>query len=186
MPAAQSMMLPLGTFAPPFALPDVDGQIRSLPVVGKTKGLLVAFICNHCPYVIHLRAGLAALGRDLLLQGVMVVGINANDAQRYAEDAPENMRAEAVLAGYTFPYLYDESQSVARAYGAKCTPDFFLFDQKLKLVYRGQMDDSRPGNGVSVTGYDIRAAGTAMLAGTAISLDQKPSVGCSIKWKSGH
>ena len=144
------------------------------------------FICNHCPYVQHIRAGLAQLARDYAPRGVAIVAINANDVTNYPEDSPARMRAEARAAGYTFPYLYDESQAVARAYRAACTPDFFLFDQARKLVYRGQFDDSRPGNGRPVTGQDLRAALDAVLAGNPVSRQQQPSMGCNIKWKPGN
>jgi thiol-disulfide isomerase/thioredoxin len=145
--------------------------------------LLVMFICNHCPYVKHIRQGLAELGRDVAARGVAVVGINSNDVAKYPDDRPELMKIEKAGSGWTFPYLYDETQAVARAYDAACTPDFYLFDAQRKLVYRGQMDDSRPGNGKPVTGADLRAAVEAVMAGQAPSSDQKPSIGCNIKWK---
>jgi peroxiredoxin len=179
-------MLPLGTTAPDFRLPDTRGQTVALADFQHAPALLVMFICNHCPYVQHLRAGLAQLARDYLPRGVALVGISANDVANYPEDSPANMAREAKAAGYTFPYLYDATQAVAQAYRAACTPDFFLFDGARRLVYRGQFDDSRPGNGVPVTGKDLRAALDAVLAGKPVSADQKPSVGCNIKWKPGN
>jgi peroxiredoxin len=178
-------MLPLGTAAPHFRLPDTTGTAVSLSDF-KGKPLLVAFICNHCPYVKHIRAGLAQLARDFQPRVAAIVGINSNDAAHYADDAPEKMKREVKEAGYTFPYLYDESQAVAKVYRAACTPDFFLFDKDHRLVYRGQFDDSRPGNGLPVTGKDLRAALEAVLAGKTASPDQKPSIGCNIKWKAGN
>jgi thiol-disulfide isomerase/thioredoxin len=147
--------------------------------------LLVAFICNHCPYVKHVRSTFAALGSEYQARGVAVVAINSNDAEAYPDDSPEKMAEEIQLAGYTFPYLYDETQSVAKAYHAACTPDFFLFDKNQRLVYRGQFDDSRPKNGKPATGADMRAALEAVLSGKPVNPDQKPSVGCNIKWKAG-
>ena len=185
MARTPSTMLALGTPAAPFALPDTTGKTVSLADFA-SQPLLVMFICNHCPYVKHVRSGLAALGRDLQAKGVRVVAISANDAFAYPDDAPDKMQAEAAEAGYTFPYMYDESQAVAKAYTAACTPDFFLFDTAHTLVYRGQMDDSRPGNGVEVTGKDIRAAVDSLLAGKTIDPNQKSSLGCNIKWKPGN
>jgi len=144
------------------------------------------FICNHCPYVKHVRAGLAAFGRDYAPRGVAVVAINANDVERYPDDSPAKMKAEAAEAGYSFPYLFDETQQVARSYGAACTPDLFVYDADRRLAYRGQLDDSRPGNGKPVTGADLRGACDALLAGRRPSADQKPSMGCNIKWKPGN
>ena len=181
-----STMMPLGTSAPDFALPDTEGRTVRLADFKDAPALLVIFMCNHCPYVKHIRAGLADLGRALQAKGVAVVGINANDTQTYPDDSPEKMRSEAVQAGYTFPYLYDESQGVAKAYTAACTPDFFLFDADRRLVYRGQMDDSRPGNDEPVTGKDLRVAVDALLTGRPIPKEQKPSMGCNIKWRSGN
>jgi len=146
----------------------------------------VVFMCNHCPYVIHLRAGLAQLARDYVPRGVGMVGINANDTVNYPADSPAKMKSEAASAGYIFPYLHDESQAVAKAYRAACTPDFFLFDDRRRLFYRGQFDDSRPGNGVAVTGKDLRAALDAVLAGKPAPAQQKASMGCNIKWKAGN
>lgn len=180
-----SQMLPLGTAAPDFSLPDTEGNTVSLSDFNG-KPLLVAFICNHCPFVIHIREDFAALCREYEEKGVGIVAISANDVDNYPDDSPEKMAVEKQTAGYTFPYLYDETQSVAKAYSAACTPDFFLFDQDHKLVYRGQMDDSRPDSGIPVTGEDLRAAMDAVLAGTAVSDEQRPSIGCNIKWKSGN
>jgi peroxiredoxin len=179
-------MLPLGTGAPDFRLPDTNGRMVSLSDFKGAPALLVMFICNHCPYVKHIRAGLAQLGRDYLERGVGIVGINSNDVVNYPADSPALMTAEAKAAGYLFPYLYDETQEVAGAYRAACTPDFFLFDGNQRLVYRGQMDDSRPGNKIPVTGKDLRAALEAVLAGKPVSAKQKPSMGCNIKWKPGN
>lgn len=176
----------LRTLAPDFRLPDTNGKLVGLTDFADASALLVMFICNHCPYVKHIRAGIAKLARDYQKRDLAVVAINANDAASYPEDSPAKMREEARANGYTFPYLYDESQAVAKAYGAACTPDFFLFDRSRRLVYRGQFDDSRPGNGVPVTGNDLRAALDAVLAGLPVSTKQKPSVGCNIKWKPGN
>jgi peroxiredoxin len=176
-------MLALGTPAPDFALPDTAGATVRRDDFAKAAGLLVMFICNHCPYVKHVRGELARIGRDYPPRGLAVVAINANDASRYPDDHPDRMAVEARAAGYTFPYLFDESQSVARAYHAACTPDFFLFDRERRLVYRGQLDDARPGNDVPVTGRDLRAALDALLAGRPVSAEQRPSIGCNIKWK---
>jgi peroxiredoxin len=187
MARAESTMLELSTQAPPFSLPDtVSGTSVGLDDARGQAGLLVAFICNHCPYVVHIRDTFAAVARELQTQGIGVVAISANDAAGYPADGPDKMAQEARTAGYSFPYLFDESQTVAQAYTAACTPDFFLFDRELKLVYRGQFDGSRPGNGETVTGQDLRRAADSLLAGTGPIQDQKPSVGCSIKWKSGN
>jgi peroxiredoxin len=186
MAVTPSTMLPLGTPAPDFSLPDTNGQTVSSADFLGAPALLVIFMCNHCPFVKHLRTGLAQLGRDYDSRGVAIVGINSNDAVKYPDDSPEKMVEEKRSAGYTFPYLYDESQAVAQAYRAACTPDFFLFDQDQKLVYRGQFDDSRPGNGLPVTGHDLRAALDAVLEGRPIPEPQKPSIGCNIKWKPGN
>jgi peroxiredoxin len=180
-----SIMLHLGTPAPDFALPDPDGRIVALSDFAGAPALLVMFLCNHCPYVKHIRSGLAALAREYMDKGVAVVAINSNDAQAYPDDSPARMKEEAAAAGYPFPYLVDEAQNAARAYRAACTPDFFLFDRERKLAYRGQFDDSRPGNGIPVTGEDLRAALDAVLAGRPPSGQQRPSIGCSIKWKPG-
>jgi peroxiredoxin len=186
MALTPSTMLPLGTPAPDFNLPDTNGEMVSLDDFKSAPALLVMFICNHCPYVKHIRAGLAQLARDYLPRRVAIVAINSNDVANYPDDSPVKMKAEVKAAGYTFPYLYDESQEVAKAYRAACTPDLYLFDKNLKLVYRGQLDDSRPNSGVPVTGKDLRAALDAVLAGQPVSSDQKASMGCNIKWKSGN
>jgi peroxiredoxin len=179
-------MLPLGTVAPDFALPNIDGQIIRLSALPPGPALLVMFLCNHCPYVKHIQVELAKAGRDFQARQVTVIAISSNDVTGYPEDSPAKMREEARAAGYSFPYLYDESQAVAAAYRAACTPDFFLFDRERRLVYRGQFDGSRPQNGVPVTGQDLRAAVEAVLAGRPMSADQKPSLGCNIKWKPGQ
>jgi peroxiredoxin len=179
-------MLPLGTTAPDFTLPDTNGKTVSLANFKDKPALLVMFICNHCPYVKHIRTGLAQLARDYLPRGVGIVGINSNDVANYPDDSPAKMKEEVKSAGYLFPYLYDESQAVAKAYRAACTPDIYLFDKGLKLAYRGQFDDSRPGNGIPVTGKDLRAALDAVLAGKPVSPNQKTSMGCNIKWKEGN
>lgn len=179
-------MLPLGTKAPDFQLPDTTGKKVSLNDFKSAPALVVVFMCNHCPYVKHIRSGLAQAAHDYSRRGVAFVGISSNDVVNYPADGPAKMAEEAKAAGYTFPYLYDESQAVAKAYRAACTPDFFLFDKEQRLVYRGQLDDSRPGNGVPVTGKDLRAAIDAVLAGKSVSAAQKPSIGCNIKWKPGN
>ena len=181
-----STMLPLGTPAPDFSLPDTKSNIISIDDFKDTPALLVIFMCNHCPFVKHILKGMVELVKKYQEKGVAVVGINSNDVASFPEDRPEMMAKIAKAAGYTFPYLYDETQEVAKAYRAACTPDFFLFDKKRKLVYRGQMDDSRPGNNISVTGIDLRAALDAVLAGGKVSDKQKPSMGCNIKWKHGN
>ena len=186
MVAVNSTMLPLGTQAPDFRLPDPSGKQVSLADFKSAPALLVVFMCNHCPYVKHIRDGLARLARDYRPRGVAVVGINANDVANYPADSPAKMAEEAASAGYIFPYLYDETQSVAKAYRAACTPDLYLFDQEQRLVYRGQFDDSRPGNGLPVTGKDMRAALDAVLAGKPVPPAQKASIGCNIKWKPGN
>jgi peroxiredoxin len=182
-----STMLPLGTSAPAFSLSDaVSGREVSLEDFQGAPALLVAFICNHCPFVKHVRAGLAQLARDFQERGAAVVAINSNDVESHPDDRPERMAEEARQAGYPFPYLFDEDQAVAKAYRAACTPDFFLFDGGRRLAYRGQMDSSRPGNGVPVTGEDLRAALDAVLAGEPPPRVQRPSMGCNIKWKPGN
>jgi peroxiredoxin len=186
MVAVNSTMLPLGTQAPDFRLPDPSGKTFSLGDFQKAPALLVVFMCNHCPYVKHIRAGLAKFARDYKASGVAVVGINANDVANYPADSPAKMAEEAAAAGYIFPYLYDATQAVAKAYRAACTPDFFLFDAAQRLVYRGQFDDSRPGNGITVTGKDIRAALDALLSGQPVAANQKASIGCNIKWQPGN
>jgi peroxiredoxin len=179
-------MLPLGTRAPEFKLPDTSGKTVSLSDFNGAPALVVIFMCNHCPFVKHIRSGLAQVARDYQPGKVAVVGINSNDVANYPDDSPARMAAEVKSAGYIFPYLYDESQAVAKAYRAACTPDFYVFDRDRHLVYRGQLDDSRPGNGVPVTGKDLRAALDAVLAGKSASSNQKPSIGCNIKWKAGN
>jgi peroxiredoxin len=179
-------MLPLGTKAPDFRLPDTSGTMVSLADCSRAPALVVMFICNHCPYVKHIRAGLAQLARDYLPRGVAMVGISSNDVANYPDDSPAKMAEEVKAAGYVFPYLYDETQAVAKAYHAACTPDLYLFDKDQRLVYRGQLDDSRPSNGIPVTGKDLRAALDAVLAGKPVSANQKPSIGCNIKWKPGN
>lgn len=186
MALTPSNMLPLGTVAPAFTLPATDDQYYSLQSFDKAKLLLVMFICNHCPFVKHVKHELAALGRDYRSKGVATVAISSNDIAAYPADDMAHMRAEAQATGFTFPYLLDEDQRVARAYDAACTPDFFLFDQARKLIYRGQLDGSRPGNNIPVTGSDLRAALDAGLADRTQSAEQKPSVGCNIKWKPGN
>ncbi len=186
MSLQNSTMLPLGTQAPDFRLPDPTGQIVSRDDLKGAPALLVIFMCNHCPYVKHIRSGLASMTSEYREKGMAVVGISANDVDTHPADSPAKMAEEARSAGYTFPYLYDESQEIAKAYRAACTPDFFLFDADQKLVYRGQMDDSRPENGLPVTGSDLRAAMDAILAGQPIAAEQKSSIGCNIKWKSGN
>jgi len=186
MARTPSTMPPLGIPAPHFALPDPSGRVYTRDQLKTEAGLLVLFLCNHCPFVHHLRDELARLTREYQAKGIGVVGINSNDVERYPEDSPEAMAVEAERAGYTFPYLFDETQEVARAFGAACTPDFFLHDSEGKLVYRGQFDDSRPGNGAPVTGRDLRAALDALLAGALPLPDQRPSLGCNIKWKEGN
>lgn len=180
-----STMLPLGTPAPDFALPDtVSGKSLSLDQLKSDRATLIMFICNHCPYVKHVQHELVRLARDYQPKGVAFVAISSNDATNYPEDAPDRMKEVAQRLGYPFPYLYDETQAVARAYQAACTPDFYLFDGALRLVYRGRLDDSTPGNNKPVTGRDLRAALDALLAGKPVSPDQKPSVGCNIKFRN--
>ncbi len=184
MALTPSNMVPLGTKAPFFSLQEpLTGRTVTLADFDAAPALLVAFLCNHCPYVIHLRPAFVALAKELQGMGVAVVGINANDAARYPEDRPERMVEDAKAYGFSFPYLYDETQEVARAYDAACTPDFYLFDQQRTLVYRGQMDGSRPGNNVPNDGRDLRLAVEALLKGDPVPAEQRPSAGCSIKWK---
>ena len=181
-----SQMLPLGTQAPAFRLPDASGRVVALDDHADAKAYLVVFMCNHCPFVRHIRAELAALGRELPVRGVAMIGINSNDYDKYPQDSPSQMRDEAETYGYVFPYLVDERQDVAKAYQAACTPDFFLFDGERRLVYRGQLDDSRPSNGKPVTGKDLRAAIDAVLEGREPAAEQVPSIGCNIKWRDGN
>ena len=186
MARTPSTMLPLGTQAPDFKLMNVDGREVALADFAGKPSLLVMFMCNHCPFVVHVADELARLGSEYMGRGVAVVGINSNDTATHSADSPERMVAEAEERGYAFPYLFDETQAVAKAYRAACTPDFFLFDQDRKLVYRGQLDDSRPGNGVPVTGKDLRAALDAVLGGKKPAEEQRASLGCNIKWKAGN
>jgi thiol-disulfide isomerase/thioredoxin len=158
----------------------------SLAEFQHASGLLIMFICNHCPYVKHIRSGIAEFAREYQAKGLAIVAISANDVSTHPDDSPEKMKAEAAAAGYVFPYLYDATQEVAKAFRAACTPDFFLFDRDCKLVYRGQFDDSRPRNNIPVSGKDLRAAADAVLAGEPLPVEQKPSIGCNIKWKAGH
>jgi len=186
MSLTPSTMLPLGTTAPGFRLPDTDGKTVSLDDFQGAPGLLVIFLCNHCPYVKHVQHELAQLVKEYQAKQIAVVGISSNDAVAYPDDSPAMMVKEKAKVGYTFPYLCDETQKVALAYQAACTPDFYVFDRNQQLVYRGQMDSSRPGNPVPVTGNDLRAALDAVLAGKPVSPDQRPSMGCNIKWKPGN
>ncbi len=181
-----STMLTLGTRAADFSLPDADGKIVSLSQFDGAPALLVIFMCNHCPFVKHIAPGLANLAREYRDKGVAVIGINPNDIANYPDDSPQKMAEATAEYGYTFPYLLDESQAVAKAYQAACTPDFYVFDRDRKLVYRGQMDDSRPILDEPVTGIDLRAALEAVLEGRPLNDEQRPSVGCNIKWKPGH
>lgn len=184
MARTESTMLELGTEAPDFSLPDVVSGRQVTPGLYREKrALLVMFICRHCPYVRHVEAELARLGRDYEAAGLGIVAISANDPVAYPDDAPESLREMATSLAFTFPLCFDETQQVARAYAAACTPDFFLFDASRRLVYRGQLDDSRPNSGVPVTGRDLRAAIDAVLAGTPVDPRQRPSVGCNIKWR---
>ncbi len=180
-----STMLPLGTPAPEFSLLNVDSKTVSLADFADAKALVVIFMCNHCPFVKHLADALADFGRECQEKGVAVVGISSNDVANYPDDSPEQMVHEAENRGYTFPYLYDEDQSVAKAYKAACTPDFYVFDGDMKLAYRGQFDASRPGNDVAVTGEDLRKAVDAVVAGNPVPEPHMPSIGCNIKWISG-
>ena len=180
----QTPICDFGWKPPEFSLPGIDGKTYSLADVRGPKGALVMFICNHCPFVIHLAEALADLGRTYPGRGIGVVAINSNDVPNYPDDSPEKMVEECALRGYEFPYLFDETQEVARSFNAACTPDFFLYDGKGVLVYRGQLDDSRPGSDVPVTGVDLKAAMDALIAGEPIPSEQIPSLGCNIKWKA--
>ncbi len=186
MTLTASEMLPLGTLAPDFNLPDTEGKMVSLNDFKEAKAFLVIFMCNHCPFVKHILSQMINLIKDFQTKEVAVVGINSNDVVNYPDDSPKMMAELVKKAGFTFHYLYDESQEVAKAYRAACTPDFFLFDSDKSLVYRGQMDDSRPGNGIPVTGTDLTAAINTVIEGKAVSEEQKPSMGCNIKWKKGN
>ncbi|MBV8571191.1 MAG: thioredoxin family protein [Acidobacteriaceae bacterium] len=185
MARTESTMLPLGTPAPDFALPDVvSGRIVRLSDFSREKALLVMFICRHCPYVKHVQHELARLGRDYQAKSLAIIGISSNDAAAYPDDSPASLRQMAEELGFVFPYCYDESQDVARSYTAACTPDFFLFGEDRRLVYRGQLDGSRPRNSIPVTGEDLRRAVDAVLSNRVVDADQKPSLGCNIKWRS--
>ncbi|MBW4484071.1 MAG: thioredoxin family protein [Tildeniella torsiva UHER 1998/13D] len=187
MAMVESTMLPLGTAAPHFELTDVvSGKTINLGTFADARALLVMFICRHCPFVKHVEQELARLGKDYGPQGVGIVAISANSLQTHPQDGPEHLKAQAQDVGFTFPYCFDETQDVAKAYTAACTPDFFLFDEAKTLAYRGQFDDSRPGNGKPVTGSDLRAALDAVLSGSAMPGDQTPSIGCNIKWTPGN
>lgn len=181
-----SQMLELGTPLPDVRLPDADGTEHALLQMQGAKGTLVVFMCNHCPFVKLIRDELASLGRDCESRGVTMVGVNSNDYDKYPDDSPARMKDESKRYGYTFAYLLDEEQSVAKAFRAACTPDFFLYDASGKLAYRGQLDGARPGNGVDVTGVDLRAALDAVIDGGLAAVDQTPSIGCNIKWKDGN
>jgi peroxiredoxin len=185
MARTPSNMLEIGTMLPAFNLPDTDGKLVSNEGYAG-QPLLVIFICNHCPFVIHVRDQLSALGNDYQKKGLAIVAINSNDTTAYPDDAPDKMKVEREQAGYIFPYLFDATQDVAKSFKAACTPDIYLFDKQHKLVYRGQLDDSRPSNQIPVTGKDLRAAIDALLAGSRIPTEQKPSLGCNIKWKPGN
>ncbi len=180
-----STMLSLGTEAPDFSLPNVDGRTVSLDDFPQAKAYLIIFMCNHCPYVKHVAPELARLASDYQARGVAVIGISSNDVSTHPADSPEQMIHEVEEQGYTFPYLYDETQEVALAYRAACTPDFFVFDKNRKLAYRGQLDASRPNSGVPLSGQDLRGALDVVLAGKPAPASQKPSIGCNIKWKPG-
>lgn len=185
MALTPSTMLPLGTKAPGFKLKDaIDGRIKSLDELRSDKATVIMFICNHCPYVKHVQKGLVELAKDYIKKGVSFIAINSNDVEKYSEDSPENMKKVADRLAYPFPYLFDETQETARSYKAACTPDFYVFNEDMKLVYRGQMDESRPGNGIPVTGKDLRNALDNILNNEPVSEKQVPSIGCNIKWKS--
>jgi peroxiredoxin len=186
MSATSSTMLELGTTLPPFRLRDLEGKVATSNDFGGTRGLLVAFICPHCPFVRHIRAEFARVAEECQRRGLAVIAINSNDTEAFPDDDPAGMRKEAAEVGYTFRYFFDDTQEVAKAFQAACTPDFFLFDGRQRLVYRGQFDDSRPKSDVPVTGRDLRAAVDALLAGGPISSAQRPSLGCNIKWKKGN
>jgi thiol-disulfide isomerase/thioredoxin len=186
MAATPSTMLELGTPVPDFELPDLEGKPTSPETFGASKGLLVAFICPHCPYVKHIRSEFARFAREYQGRGLGVVAINSNDPVAFPDDGVAGMKQEAREVGYSFPYLVDSSQAVAKAFNAACTPDLFLFDRARRLAYRGQFDGSRPGNNVPVSGGDLRAAADAVLGGAPVPADQKPSIGCNIKWKPGN
>ncbi len=183
MSLTPSNMLPLKTKAPNFCLINtIDDTLVALEDAKGVNGTIIMFICNHCPFVVHVNSQLVKLSKDYASKGINCIAISSNDIINYPEDSPELMRQNAIDNGYTFPYLYDEKQEVARAYDAACTPDFYIFDNELKLIYRGQLDDSRPKNNIEPTGKDIRSALDNLLNGTSISENQKPSIGCNIKW----
>ncbi len=187
MVLVNSTMRPLGSLAPDFSLPSVtDGKIYSLKSFSDKKALLVIFACRHCPYVVHVKEELVKLGNDYAHEDIAIVAISSNDAENYKDDAPEKLKEFVEQVGLSYPMLYDESQAVAKDYTAACTPDFFLFDEKRKLAYRGQLDGSRPGNSIPVTGEDLRQAIDSVLKSQPVSSDQKPSAGCNIKWKAGN
>jgi peroxiredoxin len=186
MALTPSTMAPLGSPAPDFVLPDPHGTIWRRDDFANAKVLLVAFLSNHCPYVQHIRHEFARFAKEAQAEGAAVVGIMSNDFEKYPDDRPDKMREAIDAVGYTFPYLIDESQAVAKAYTAACTPDFFLYDSNRRLAYRGQFDASRPDSGIPVTGTDLRAALHAVLAGTAVDPNQRPSMGCNVKWRPGN
>ncbi|WP_431136019.1 thioredoxin family protein [Psychroserpens mesophilus] len=184
MALTPSNMLPLGTKAPEFTLKNtIDDSVVSLDNAKGIKGTVIMFICNHCPFVKHINSELSKLAKDYISKGIKCVAISSNDATNYPEDAPDKMKENAIQQDFIFPYLYDETQDIAKAYNAACTPDFYVFDSELKLVYRGQLDNSRPGNKIPVTGKDIREVLDALLSNKSIDIVQKPSIGCNIKWK---
>lgn len=184
MAATESKMVPLGTKAPSFKLPDtISGKKLSLEELKSDIATVIMFICNHCPYVKHINKRLVEITNYYIEKGISFIGINSNDVINYPEDSPENMKTQAMKLGYKFPYLFDETQDVAIAYNAACTPDFFIYDKNLNLVYHGQFDDSRPGNNIPVTGQDISEALESLLNNKPVKLNQKPSIGCNIKWK---
>jgi thiol-disulfide isomerase/thioredoxin len=184
MALTPSSMLPLGTVAPDFILPDtVSGKELSLSNLKSNIATVIFFICNHCPFVKHIQTQLAQVAKDYKSQGISFIAINSNDIMSHPDDRPEKMKETALREGYIFPYLFDATQDVAKAYRAECTPDFYIFDKSMQCVYRGQLDDSRPGNDIPVTGHDIRSALDAILADKPVSANQKPSIGCNIKWK---
>lgn len=185
MALTESTMMPIGTTAPDFTLPDtVSGNIYSVSSMKGSKGTVIMFICNHCPYVVHINEKLVEIANEYATKGIQFLAISSNDTEKYPQDGPDKMKAHAKEVGYTFPYLYDETQEVARAYDAACTPDFFVFDKDLKLAYRGRMDASTPGNGKPLTGSDLKGALNALIAGQFVSEIQYPSMGCNIKWKA--
>jgi peroxiredoxin len=185
MAQTPSTIIPLGSKAPDFTLPDtVSGKNLSLNDLKSDKGTVIMFICNHCPFVKHVNKELVKLANNYIPKGISFIAISSNDVANYPDDSPDKMKQMARELGYPFPYLYDESQEVAKAYDAACTPDFFIYDKGLQLVYRGQLDDSRPSNGIPVTGKDIRSTLDNLLAGKSISPEQRPSIGCNIKWKT--